>query len=274
MRKKHIQRLALWLLLTLPVMAAGCSSQEPQGAAAGSLQTPGPSADAAGGSATAAPQASAGGSTPGAPQASAGGSTAGAPQASAGSSTAGSPQASAVGSTAGAPQASGGGSAAGTPQASAGGSAAGTPKASAGGSAAGTPQASGGGSTPGPSQAAPEPQRQSAVHLAIIGDAENGTILPPTAVEWKQGDTVLDVLKRETRSRRIQLETRGAGGAAYVEGIANLYEFDRGGKSGWMYRVNGEFPKKSAGGYQLKEGDRVEWLYTLDLGKDLGAPQP
>ena len=29
----------------------------------------------------------------------------------------------------------------------------------------------------------------------------------------------------------------------YVEGIGNLYEFDCGSESGWMYKVNGWFPQ-------------------------------
>lgn len=115
------------------------------------------------------------------------------------------------------------------------------------------------------------PPKQNAVTVSIVGDQEKGTILESASVEWSEGDTVLDVLKRITRSNKIQLEYRGKGTAAYVEGIDNLYEFDRGAKSGWVYRVNGEFPNKSAGAFVLKAGDKVEWLYTLDLGKDVGA---
>ncbi len=37
-----------------------------------------------------------------------------------------------------------------------------------------------------------------------------------------------------------------------------------------MYRVNGELPNYSADLYKLKNGDRVEWLYTHDLGADIG----
>jgi hypothetical protein len=115
------------------------------------------------------------------------------------------------------------------------------------------------------------PQPANIVTISIIADEETGTVLEPAAVELKKDDTVLDVLKRITRKNKIQMEYKGLKATAYIEGIDNIYEFDHGAKSGWMYRVNGEFPNKSAGAYALKEGDVIEWLYTIDLGKDLGA---
>ncbi len=130
------------------------------------------------------------------------------------------------------------------------------------------PNPAGNGQTPPPAQN--ESQKQIAT-LSIVADQERGTVLAPTRVEVKEGETVLDLLKRLTRNNKIQLEYSGFGATAYVEGIDNLYEFDRGGKSGWMYRVNGKFPDKSAGAYPVASGDLIEWLYTLDLGKDLGA---
>ncbi len=57
--------------------------------------------------------------------------------------------------------------------------------------------------------------------------------------------------------------------SAYIEGIANLYEFDCGELSGWMYKVNGWFPNYGCSRYQLKAGDKVEWVYTCDLGVDV-----
>ncbi|QHT59813.1 DUF4430 domain-containing protein [Paenibacillus lycopersici] len=64
----------------------------------------------------------------------------------------------------------------------------------------------------------------------------------------------------------------GSGPTRYVQGIDGLSEFDRGSGSGWMYSVNGVFPNYSADSYTLKPNDVVAWRYTLDLGKDLGAP--
>ncbi|WP_054024025.1 DUF4430 domain-containing protein [Bacillus sp. FJAT-28004] len=115
------------------------------------------------------------------------------------------------------------------------------------------------------------PQPAQTVTISIVADEETGTVLAPTTVEIKKDDTVLEVLKKITRKNKIQMEYRGVKGGAYIEGIDNIYEFDFGAKSGWMYRVNGEFPNKGAGSFKVNEGDVIEWLYTTDLGEDIGA---
>lgn len=105
----------------------------------------------------------------------------------------------------------------------------------------------------------------------LVPDA--GTILAPVEVSFSEGESVLDVLKRETRARKIHMEFVNTPlyNTAYIEGIANLYEFDCGELSGWMYRVNGEFPNVGCSLYKLKDGDAVEWVYTCDLGRDVGG---
>ena len=37
-----------------------------------------------------------------------------------------------------------------------------------------------------------------------------------------------------------------------------------------MYKVNGEFPNYGSSRYMIKEGDTIEWVYTCNLGYDLG----
>ena len=59
--------------------------------------------------------------------------------------------------------------------------------------------------------------------------------------------------------------------SAYVQGINNLYEKDCGQWSGWMYEVNGWYPNYGCSRYQVQDGDNIEWHYTCDLGRDLGA---
>lgn len=100
----------------------------------------------------------------------------------------------------------------------------------------------------------------------------DGVILAPTQVEILEGETAFDVLKRVTRNLGIQMEFRNDPlySGAYVEGIGHLYEFDCGGGSGWMYKVNGWFPNYGCSQYQLKDGDTMEWCYTCDVGKDVG----
>ena len=77
-------------------------------------------------------------------------------------------------------------------------------------------------------------------------------------MEFEEGDTVMDVLKRTGVDIDIS--------KGYVAGIDGLYEFDCGKNSGWMYRVNGKFPNYMAGKCKLHDGDKVEWLYTCVRG--------
>lgn len=81
------------------------------------------------------------------------------------------------------------------------------------------------------------------------------------------------MLKRAVEAQNIALEVSGSGRKVYVEGINDLYEFDKGATSGWLYQVNGSFPNKSAGNCAVASGDTVKWVYTLDMGKDVGAAQ-
>lgn len=110
---------------------------------------------------------------------------------------------------------------------------------------------------------------QQTVSFTIIG-ADHKTIVPRMNVPIKSDDTILSILKEITREKGIQMEYRGAGAAAYVEGIDNVYEFDQGPKSGWMFRVNGNFGDRSCGSYAVHAGDVIQWLYSTNLGKDLG----
>ncbi|PKC51302.1 hypothetical protein RhiirA1_484048, partial [Rhizophagus irregularis] len=71
--------------------------------------------------------------------------------------------------------------------------------------------------------------------LSIIISSSNKP-LPTTEIEVKNGDTVYEVLKRATKKYDIELSARNTDMGVYVEGIAGLYEFDKGPKSGWMYR--------------------------------------
>lgn len=59
-------------------------------------------------------------------------------------------------------------------------------------------------------------------------------------------------------------------GSEYVEGINQLYEYDCGELSGWMYNVDGWFPNYGCDKYILSDGETIQWVYTCDLGKDVG----
>lgn len=102
----------------------------------------------------------------------------------------------------------------------------------------------------------------------------DGVILSPTEYVLRDGDTVFDILNRVVRYNKIQFEYQGSDSNAlssiYVQGINYLYEFSCGSTSGWVYRVNGGITSYDCSKYDLKDGDVVEWLYTCDLGQDIG----
>ena len=102
---------------------------------------------------------------------------------------------------------------------------------------------------------------------------KDGVILPKTTVSFYEGESVFDVLQRVCTENGIHMEASWTPmyNSAYVEGIHNLYEFDCGSGSGWMYRVNGWYPNYGCSRYQLTDGDVVEWRYTCDLGDDIGG---
>lgn len=99
-----------------------------------------------------------------------------------------------------------------------------------------------------------------------------GDAVAPYAVTLSEGDTAFTALKRALEQKGVSLNYTGTGSSVYVQAIGGLAEFDHGTESGWMYSVNGVFPKSSAGAYTLKNGDVLRWQYTKDLGKDLGVP--
>ena len=98
----------------------------------------------------------------------------------------------------------------------------------------------------------------------------SGIILPVTTVEIEDGQTVFDVLAYVCSKYKVHMSYRGGtGSGCYVDGINNLYEFDGGRWSGWMYCVNKWYPNYGCGVYYVKPGDVIEWNYTCDLGLDL-----
>ena len=99
----------------------------------------------------------------------------------------------------------------------------------------------------------------------------DGIVLKPTAITLSEGSTAYDQLVEACKSHTIHLDKEeSAFGSAYVKGLANIYEFDFGDLSGWMYCVNGQYADVGAGEYRLRDGDSVEWRYTTNLGKDVG----
>lgn len=102
---------------------------------------------------------------------------------------------------------------------------------------------------------------------------EDGVIFAEKTVEFYEGESVFNLLLREMKNNKIHLEFTDTPvyKSVYIEGISNLYELDCGELSGWMYKVNGIFPNYGCSRCELSDGDKVEWVYTCDLGADVGG---
>lgn len=114
---------------------------------------------------------------------------------------------------------------------------------------------------------------------SVRGEREHipadGVILEKTVIAVSEKSSAYDQLVAACKSRSIHMDKEeSAFGSAYVKGLANIYEFDFGDLSGWMFAVNGKFSDVGAGEYILQEGDCVEWVYTRELGRDVGAGIP
>lgn len=99
----------------------------------------------------------------------------------------------------------------------------------------------------------------------------SGWILKKTTVTFEEGESVHDVLKRVCKNKGIHMESSYTPiyDSAYIEGINQIYEFDCGSESGWMYKVNGWFPNYGCSQYKVSDGDNIAWVYTCDLGTDV-----
>lgn len=102
---------------------------------------------------------------------------------------------------------------------------------------------------------------------------EDGIMLAATKVEFIGGESVFDVFRKVLREEKIHFEYVDASAydSVYIEGIGNIYEFDCGPQSGWMFSVNDVYPGLGCSAYTLADGDVIVFSYTCDLGADLGA---
>lgn len=102
---------------------------------------------------------------------------------------------------------------------------------------------------------------------------DDGVILAKTEYKAEKGESVYDGLYELCRKFDIQIESSFTPiyESYYIEAINHLYEFHGGKGSGWMYTVNGEFPNKGCSALELKKGDEVVFMYTCNLGEDVGG---
>ena len=103
----------------------------------------------------------------------------------------------------------------------------------------------------------------------------DGWLLKPCKIEFTEGESAYDLLLRTCKEKKIHLDATFTPiyNSCYIKGISNLYEFDCGENSGWMYKVNDWFPNYGMSRYVLKNGDTVSLIYTCDGGFDIGERQ-
>ena len=66
---------------------------------------------------------------------------------------------------------------------------------------------------------------------------KDGVIFAEKTVTFYEGESAFNLLMREMKRNKIHIEFENTPiyNSAYIEGIANIYEFDCGELSGWMY---------------------------------------
>ena len=100
-------------------------------------------------------------------------------------------------------------------------------------------------------------------------------ILPTLIRDLPEGTTAFEVFKQVLAANGYTYDAKGS----YVRAViapdgTKVAELSKGQYSGWMYRVNGEFPDTYMGAYELEDGDVIEVLFTADYTKEPGAFLP
>ncbi len=100
---------------------------------------------------------------------------------------------------------------------------------------------------------------------------QNGIIYQGENIEFMTGESAFDVIRRELEKNNIHFDFVKAPiyNSVYVKGIGNLYEFDCGDMSGWLYRVNGEKQSYGCSKYILNDKDKIEFYYSCNYLDDM-----
>lgn len=96
------------------------------------------------------------------------------------------------------------------------------------------------------------------VSVSVSSSAADGRVSGSAHPTFKKGATAYDALC----ATGLSVSTKSSQYGLYVSAIGGLAEFEYGGKSGWVYSVNGSTPNVSCGKYVLKDGDTVSWYYV------------
>lgn len=100
-------------------------------------------------------------------------------------------------------------------------------------------------------------------------------IQPTIVYDQPEGTTAMDVFQQVLTANGYTYEAKGG----YVQAITHpngtrVAEFSKGQNSGWLFRVNGEFPDVTMSDYQLSDGDVIEVLFTANYMDEPGLFLP
>ena len=106
--------------------------------------------------------------------------------------------------------------------------------------------------------------------VSLIVDYNDGVEKHFTALPWKKGMTVFDVLQLARKhSHGITFEYKDYGGRLgyMITRIDDLENQGTGGEAkDWIYKVDDELAKKACNKYELQAGDVVRWTFEhLDM---------
>lgn len=96
------------------------------------------------------------------------------------------------------------------------------------------------------------------VTISVTSSAVGNPVSSGGTFTFNKGATVYDALC----ALGLSVDARGTSYGTYVAAIGGLAEMEHGGKSGWMYSVNGVSPMTACSNYVLSNGDNVVWYYV------------
>jgi len=100
-------------------------------------------------------------------------------------------------------------------------------------------------------------------------------IQPTVVYDQPEGTTAMDVFQQVLTANGYTYEAKGS----YVQAVikpdsTKVAEFSKGPNSGWIFRVNGEFPDVTMRDYQISDGDVIEVLFTANYMDEPGLFLP
>lgn len=100
-------------------------------------------------------------------------------------------------------------------------------------------------------------------------------IAPSVIGDLPEGTTAMDVFRQVLTANGYSYEAKGS----YVQAVikpdgTKVAEFSKGPNSGWVFRVNGEFPDVAMQDFRLSDGDVIEVFFTANYMDEPGMFLP